>query len=98
MNESLKQLNATLNDDARVNIDQTIEGTMKFVTALSELLESSQQDIETAIASGSSMIQQLDTLAADARPRADRLLTAGEANLKELDEVQAQRAAAAGNR
>src|SRR5690625_6113431 len=76
LNEFLKQLNATLNDDARENIDQTIEGTMKSVTALSEMLESSQQDIETAIASGSSMVQQLDTLAADARPRADSLLAA----------------------
>src|SRR5690625_587602 len=65
LKEFLKQLNATLNDEARENIDQTIEGTMKSVTALSEMLESSQQDIETAIASGSSMIQQLDTLAAD---------------------------------
>ena len=97
LNEFLKQLNATLNDEARENIDQTIEGTMKSVTALSEMLESSQQDIETAIASGSSMIQQLDTLAADARPRADSLLTAVEANLKELERVQAQLDTAAGN-
>lgn len=86
----LKQLNRTLNDDARENIDQTIEGTMRSVATLSEMLESRQQDIETAITAGSSMIQQLDTLAADTRPRADSLLTAVENNLKELERVQVQ--------
>src|SRR5690625_1961121 len=97
LNELLKQLNATLNDEARENIDQTIEGTMKSVTAVSEMLESSQQDIETAIVSGSSIIQQPDTPTVDAGLRADSLLAAVEANLKELERVQAQLDTAAGN-
>lgn len=86
----LKQLNSTLNDETRENIDQTIEGTMRSVNALSEVLESKQGDIESAITAGSSMIQQLDTLAADTRPRADSLLTAVEKNLQELERVQVQ--------
>ena len=93
----LKQLNMTLNDEARENIDQTIEGTLRSVTTLSEMLESRQQDIETAISAGSSMIQQLDTLATDARPRADSLLTAVENNLRELERVQVQLESATDN-
>lgn len=86
----LKQLNMTLNEEARGNIDQTIEGAMRSVTALSDMLESKQEDIETAITAGSSMMQQLDTLAADTRPKADSLLTAVEKNLQELERVQVQ--------
>lgn len=90
LNSFIQQLNNTLNDENRTRIDQTLEGTAESVTRLSSTLESKQAEIEEAITAGSSMLQQLDTLAQDSRPRADSLMTAIEQNLQELEKVQVQ--------
>ncbi len=97
LNAFLNQLNSTLDDSTRENIDRTIEGTMKTATNLSEMLENKQDDIEDAIGAGSSMLQQLDTLSQDVRPRVDSLMTALERNLQDLERLQVQMESATEN-
>lgn len=97
LNAFLNQLNSTLNDSTSKNIDRTVEGAMKTATDLSEILESKQNDIEDAIGAGSSMLQQLDTLSRDARPRVDSLMIALEKNLQDLERLQVQMESATAN-
>jgi ABC-type transporter Mla subunit MlaD len=97
LNVFLQQLNSTLNDSTRENIDRTVEGAMKTATDLSEILENKQADIENAIGAGSTMIQQLDTLSRDARPRVDSLMVSLENNLQDLERLQVKMESATAN-
>jgi len=97
LNAFLQQLNSTLNDSTRENIDRTVEGAMKTATSLSEMLENKQSDIEDAIGAGSSMLQQLDTLSRDTRPRVDSLMIALEKNLQDLESLQGRMESATAN-
>jgi ABC-type transporter Mla subunit MlaD len=97
LNAFLQQLNSTLDDSTRENIDRTVEGAMKTATSLSEVLENKQKDIEDAIGAGSAMLQQLDTLSRDARPRVDSLMVALEKNLQDLERLQVRMESATAN-
>lgn len=97
LNAFLQQLNSTLDDSTRENIDRTVEGAMKTATSLSEVLENKQNDIEDAISAGSAMLQQLDTLSRDARPRVDSLMVALEKNLQDLEKLQTRMESATAN-
>lgn len=97
LNRFLQQLNSTLNDSTRQNIDRTVEGAMKTATSLSEMLDNKQNDIEEAIGAGSNMLQQLDTLSQDTRPRVDSLMLALEKNLQDLEKLQVRMESATAN-
>lgn len=90
LNSFLAQLNKTLDDDARVTLNQTLQSTSEATQQIAGILENKQQEIDLAIDSGSSMLAQLDTLAADSRPRVDSLLVTLESNIQELEKIRVE--------
>lgn len=88
LNSFLAQLNNTLDDEARVTLNETLQSTSRATQQIAGILENKQQEIDLAIDSGSSMLAQLDTLAADSRPRVDSLMVTLESNIKELEKIR----------
>jgi phospholipid/cholesterol/gamma-HCH transport system substrate-binding protein len=84
----LRQLNATLDDDTRVTLDETLQNASKATRQIAELLEGKQQELGNAIDAGSRMLGQLDTLATDNRPRVDSMMVDLQRNIAELEKVR----------
>lgn len=97
LNTFLQQLNETLDDDTRQSLEQTLSSSARAANRISTILEEKQQDINTAIESGSRMMSQLDTLATDNRPRVDSLLTTLEYQVSELEKIRVELEGASGN-
>ncbi|TVQ66092.1 MAG: MCE family protein [Balneolaceae bacterium] len=90
LNQFFMQLNETLNDDARVTLDQTLQNTMQATERISSILTGKQQEIGQAIEAGSRMLSQMDTLVTDNRPRVDSLMTALESGIRDLETVRTE--------
>ncbi len=88
LNQFLGQLNETLDDDARVTLDQTLQKTSEVTERIAGILENKQIEIDDAIDSGSSMLSHLDTLASDNRPRVDTLMVLLENNIRDLEQIR----------
>lgn len=88
LNEFLRQLNATVDDEARVKLNETLNNLVESSNRVATLLEEKQDEINTAIESGSRVISQLDTLTTNNRPKIDSLITSIEQNVSELSAVQ----------
>lgn len=87
-NQFLGQLNSTLNDSASRSLNQALLNTSSATEQISSLLEEKQGDLRQTIESGNSLVAQLDTLAADNRPRVDSLMVHLESNIKELEQIR----------
>lgn len=90
LNQFLQQLNATLDDDTRTTVDQTLNNIYESTSRLSRMLEDKQDEIGNAIDSGSRMLGQLDTLVTDSRPRVDSLMATIEKNVNELETLRVE--------
>ncbi len=90
LNQFLQQLNATLDDDTRTTVDQTLNNIYESTSRLSRMLEDKQDEIGDAIDSGSRMLGQLDTLVTDSRPRVDSLMATIEKNVNELETLRVE--------
>lgn len=88
LNRFLRQLNRTLDDDARVTLDQTLRSVESTTRQIAEILEGKKDEIDRAIDSGSSMLSQLDTMAVESRPRVDALMASLEENVAELETLR----------
>jgi ABC-type transporter Mla subunit MlaD len=88
LNAFLEQLNETLDEDAQSSLNETLENTSAATKRVAEILNEKQKEIDGAISSGSSMLAQLDTLAADNRPRVDSLMVSLEENIRELEKIR----------
>lgn len=88
LNRFLAQLNETFDDEARVSMNQTLRSTSNATERIAAILEDKQTEIDLAIESGSSMLAQLDTLAADSRPRVDTLMVTLEKNIRDLEQIR----------
>ncbi|MCC5905672.1 MAG: MCE family protein [Balneolaceae bacterium] len=97
LNQFLRQLNATLDDDTRTTLDQTLRSTQEVTGSIAEILQGKKDEIDQAIASGSHMISQLDTLVTDNRPRVDSLMSSIEENVSELAKVRIELETATAN-
>ena len=97
LNQFLRQLNATLDDDTRTTLDQTLRSTQEVTGSIAEILQGKKDEIDQAIASGSHMISQLDTLVTDNRPRVDSLMSSIEENVSELAKVRVELETATAN-
>lgn len=97
LNLFLRQLNETLDDDARTTLDETLAGARDAVRQISTILTNKQDELDSAIDSGSRMLAQLDTLASDSRPRVDSLMATLEQNIADLETVRIELESATGN-
>ncbi len=97
LNQFLRQLNETLDDQTRTTLDETLTGARNAVSQISSILENKQDELGNAIDSGSRMLAQLDTLAADSRPRVDSLMTTIEQSIADLEAVRMELESATGN-
>ncbi len=97
LNMFLRQLNETLNDDARMTLNETLNNVSSTTGKVAEILEGKQQEIDTAIESGSRMLSQLDTLITDSRPQVEALMETIEKNIAELEGVRIELESAASN-
>lgn len=88
LNQFLRQLNATVDDETRGKLNETLTNLVESSNRVATLLEEKQKDIDSAIESGSRVISQLDTLTTNNRPKIDSLITSIEKNVKELSDVQ----------
>lgn len=93
----LRQLNETLDDDTRSNLDRTAVNVARATEQISELLEGKKEEIDKAVQSGSSMLAQLDTLATENRPRIDILIASLEENISELEKTRIEIESASSN-
>ncbi|PKD43668.1 MlaD family protein [Rhodohalobacter barkolensis] len=90
LNNFLRQLNATLDDDTRMTVDQTLRNADSAMKTISETLTQNQQEIDSAISAASKTMMQLDTLTTNNRPRVDSLMVSLEENINELSKVRVQ--------
>jgi phospholipid/cholesterol/gamma-HCH transport system substrate-binding protein len=90
LNQFLKQLNATLDDDTRATLDQTLRSTMETTGRIAAILEGKQDEIDIAIDAGSRMLSQLDTLVTDSRPRVDSLMVTVEQSIRDLEQIRVE--------
>ncbi|MEX0660412.1 MAG: MlaD family protein [Balneolaceae bacterium] len=90
LNDFLNQLNSTLDDEASNNISSTFTNVERTTKNLSDLLDEKKSEIDSAIQSGSSMMNELDTMAATNRPKVDSLMTSLEYNIRELEKVRVE--------
>lgn len=97
LNMFLRQLNETLNDDARMTLNETLNNVSTTTEKVAEILDGKQQEIDTAIESGSRMLSQLDTLITDSRPQVEALMATIEKNIAELEGVRIELESAASN-
>jgi ABC-type transporter Mla subunit MlaD len=88
LNQFLRQLNETVDDETRGKLDETLSNLLDSSERVANLLEEKQGDIDLAIESGSRVISQLDTLATNNRPKVDSLMTSLEENIRELSVVR----------
>ena len=88
LNRFLRQLNKTLDDDARVTLDQTFRSVESTTRQIAEILEGKKSEIDRAIDSGSSMLSQMDTMAVENRPRVEALMISLEENVRELETLR----------
>lgn len=88
LNQFLRQLNKTVDDETQVKLDETLNNLLESSNRVANLLESKQDDIDQAIESGSRIIAQLDTLTTENRPKIDSLMTSIEENVRELSVVR----------
>ena len=88
LNQFLRQLNATLDDDTRATLDQTLRSTMETTGRIAAILEGKKDEIDTAIDAGSRMLIQLDTLVTESRPRVDSLMFTVEQSIRDLEQVR----------
>ncbi|TVQ01382.1 MAG: MCE family protein [Balneolaceae bacterium] len=88
LNQFLRQLNATLDDDTRATLDQTLRSTMETTGRIAAILEGKQDEINIAIDAGSRMLSQLDTLVTDSRPRVDSLMVTVEQSIRDLEQIR----------
>lgn len=88
LNQFLRQLNETLDDETRVKLDETLNNLLESTDRVATLLAEKQGDIDQAIESGSRVISQLDTLATNNRPKVDSLMTSLEENVRKLSTVR----------
>lgn len=88
LNQFLRQLNETVDDETRGKLDETLSNLLDSSERVANLLEEKQGDIDLAIESGSRVISQLDTLATNNRPKVDSLMTSLEENVRELSVVR----------
>ena len=97
LNQFLRQLNKTLDDESSASIDRTIHNVESVTRNISDVLDSKKEEINEAIASGSSMMGQLDTMATTNRPKVDSLMASLEYNVRELEKVRVEIESASGN-
>ena len=97
LNRFLQQLNATLNDDTRVTLDETLSGANATVNRIANILEGKQTEIDNAIDAGSRMLSQMDTLVTDSRPRVDSLMIRIEESIADLTVIRQELETATGN-
>lgn len=88
LNQFLRQLNETVDDDTRGKLDETLSNLAESTNSVATLLEQKQGDINTAIESGSRVLSQLDTLTTNNRPKVDSLMTSLEENVRQLSVVR----------
>lgn len=97
LNDFLHQLNRTLDDDAREEVSGTITNVEKATKNISDLLDEKRNELDEAIESGSSMMNELDTMATTNRPKVDSLMTSLEYNIRELEKVRVEIESASAN-
>ncbi len=97
LNLFLRQLNETLDDEARTTLGETLNNVYVTTGKIAEILDEKQQEIDNAIESGSRMLSQLDTLVTDSRPQVDSLLATIEHNIAELEAVRIELESATAN-
>lgn len=97
LNQFLRQLNKTLDDESSASLDRTIHNVESVTRNISDVLDSKKEEINEAIASGSSMMGQLDTMATTNRPKVDSLMASLEYNVRELEKVRVEIESASGN-
>jgi len=97
INQFLRQLNETIDDETRVKLDQTLDNVVESTGNVATLLKEKQQDIDKAIESGSRVISQLDTLTTNNRPKIDSLMTSLEENVRQLSVLREELETATGN-
>lgn len=90
LNEFLNQLNNTLGDDSRNNLQDTFANVERATKNISNLLDEKKGELDSAIQSGSSMMGELDNMAATNRPKVDSLMTSLEYNIRELEKVRVE--------
>ena len=88
LNQFLRQLNATVDDETRVKLNETLNNLVESTNQVATLLEEKEEEINSAIESGSRIISQLDTLTTNNRPKIDSLITSIEQNVDELSDVR----------
>lgn len=88
LNQFLRQLNETIDDETRGKLDETLNNILDSSDRVATLLEEKQGDIDLAIESGSRVISQLDTLTTNNRPKVDSLMTSIEENVRQLSMVR----------
>ncbi|MDX1641137.1 MAG: MlaD family protein [Balneolaceae bacterium] len=88
LNQFLRQLNETVDDETRVKLNETLNNLLESSQRVATLLEEKQDEIDSAIDAGSRVISQLDTLTTNNRPKIDSLITSVEENVSELSKVR----------
>lgn len=97
LNQFLRQLNNTLDDESAASLDRTIHNVESATRNISDVLDAKKEEIDQAIASGSSMMGQLDTMATTNRPKVDSLMASLEYNVRELEKVRVEIESASSN-
>lgn len=97
LNQFLRQLNKTVDDETRGKLDETLNNLLESSDRVANLLEEKQGDIDKAIESGSRVISQLDTLTTNNRPKVDSLMTSIEENVRQLSVVREELEVASGS-
>lgn len=97
LNDFLQQLNSTLDDDARNNLSETFTNVENTTRNISDLLDEKKSELDEAIQSGNSMMNELDTMATTNRPKVDSLMTSLEYNVRELEKVRVEIESASAN-
>lgn len=97
LNDFLQQLNRTLDDDASENINSSFSNVERATKTLSDLLDEKKGEVDEAIQSGNSMMNELDTMASTNRPKVDSLMTSLEYNVRELEKVRVEIESASSN-
>lgn len=86
----LRQLNTTFDDETRTTLNETLSSASRTTSQIAATLEEKKDEIDNAIDAGSRMLSQLDTLAADSRPRVDSIMVSIEKNVAELESVRVE--------
>ncbi len=90
LNQFLRQLNKTLDDDTRVTLNESLESTANATRRIAGLLEGKENEISEAIDAASSMLVQLDSLATDSRPQIETLMASIQENVDDLENLRTE--------